>query len=163
MSDCLVSRGCGFNSCRRPHSTFPEVRAGRWWVIAGPPGPVPRRKQQARLNHGSGPAVRADASHASVRRTRAILAPLAQRKSIRLRTGARAFDSSRGCQSLARGSQVGFLNRSVRVRLLGGAPSRRGRSAARMPACHVGDRGASPLRGPNEKGWMAEWLMAAVC
>ena len=75
-------------------------------------------------------------------------------------------------------------------------PSRdicRGGSEARMPACHAGDGGASPLRGSNQKkldptkqvklgagregeptrgnlwfpfvnlGWMAERLMAAIC
>jgi hypothetical protein len=94
-----------------------------------------------------------DASHASASPCPATQqsALLAQRKSVGLRPRMRAFDSPRGLQHfLPREADSGWFPKSAGPGSTPGrGPTRRGRSAARMPACHAGDRGASPLRGSS--------------
>ena len=89
-------------------------------------------------------------------RRRAQTCPLcsaAERRASNPECGRSSRPGGSKASSLARRPQVAFLKQPHRVRLPGGAPSHRGRSAARVPACHAGDGGASPLR--ETIGWMA--------
>lgn len=97
-----------------------------------------------------GPAT--DASHAS-RAVPGSPAPLAQRKSAWLRTTVTGVRIAQGVPGLARRSHAGPLNRPAGFDSWAGPQDKpRGSSAARTPACHAGDRGANPLRGPRD-GW----------
>jgi hypothetical protein len=160
MSDCLVSRGLRVQ--------FLPPAPTRFIVRAGAGGLSLDREEldsSARLipgrQHARLPFALSWSGPAAEQMLRTLLAPPSPGRpcplsSVEERRASNPYAGVRLAQRapsnptcLARRTQGALLKRPRQVRLLGGAPSRRGRSAARMPACHVGDRGASPLRGPK--------------
>ena len=166
MSDCLVSRGLRVRflpPAPTVRSTEPELKGSRtgssWFQAPGSLGnnTLGFHRRVVMVRAGGLQMLRT----LPCRRPRALpmYAPLAQWKSGGLRTRMRAFESPRGCHpSLPREAASGRFPKPAGPGSTPGRGTRsikcRGRSAARMPACHAGDGGASPLRVTNRMdGW----------